>query len=254
MHNSTTRFSDRVENYIKYRPSYPPAILDALKPDCGLHAGSVIADLGSGTGILSELFLRNGNLVYGVEPNKEMREAGERLLREHARFVSVDGTAEQTTLPDRCADFVTAGQAFHWFERIKARSEFERILKPDGWVVLIWNDRRTDSTPFLRAYEKLLLQFSTDYEKINHKQVDEKALHGFYGGDSFKLRCFDNQQVFDYEGLEGRLLSSSYAPAAGHPDHAPMIGRLAEIFEKYQKNGRVVFEYDTTLYYGRLVV
>jgi SAM-dependent methyltransferase len=182
-----------------------------------------------------------------------MREAGERLLKDYARFVSVDGAAEQTSLPDRCADFIAVGQAFHWFERVKTRREFERILKPGGWVVLVWNDRRTDSTPFLRAYEDLLLRYSTDYEKVNHKQVDERALRDFYGGDSFKLRCFDNQQIFDYEGLKGRLLSSSYAPGAGHPDHAPMIGRLAEIFEDFQAGGRVVFEYDTTLYYGRLV-
>ena len=254
MNDPKLRFSRRVENYIRYRPTYPEAIIEVLREDCRLTGDSVIADIGSGTGILAELFLRNGNLVFGVEPNGPMREAGERLLRQYPRFRSVAGTAESTTLEDRSVDFVTAGQAFHWFDRERARGEFLRILKPEGWVVLIWNDRRTRSTPFLRAYERLLLTDGPDYEVVNHVQVDEVVLAAFFESTGFKTKVFDNEQVFDYEGLEGRLLSSSYIPEAGHPRHTAMLDELRAIFAAHEENGRVTVEYDTRMYYGRLAL
>src|SRR5437773_2428243 len=157
MSDPTKRFSNRVGNYIKYRPDYSGAIIDLLNEECGLNQQSIIADIGSGTGILSELFLKNGNRVFGIEPNAPMRGAGEKLLERHSKFTSIEGSAEATTLPDDSVDFVVAGQAFHWFDQKLARDEFSRILKPSFWVVLIWNERRTDSTPFLRAYEQMLL-------------------------------------------------------------------------------------------------
>ena len=162
MINPTLRFTGRVENYVKYRPGYPAGIIETFVKECGLTAGSVVADIGSGTGILSEVFLKNGNRVFGVEPNHEMREAGSRLLGKYAGFMSVDGAAEATTLEDCSVDFVTAGQAFHWFDRQRARKEFVRILKPNGWVTLIWNERLTDTSPFLRAYEDLLRRYGID--------------------------------------------------------------------------------------------
>src|SRR6266481_5895551 len=162
----TQRFANRVENYLRYRPRYPREIVDLLKNECSLGPESVIADLGSGTGFLAEMFLANGNLVYGVEPNGEMREAGEGLLQDYPRFKSVNSLAEATGLAAQSVDFVTAGQAFHWFDRSKCRAEFKRILRPGGWVVLVWNDRRTDSTPFLRAYEQLLHTYATDYAHV----------------------------------------------------------------------------------------
>src|SRR5688572_15000399 len=156
MTHHQSRFSSRVENYIKFRPGYPKEVIDILKTDCGLTESSKVADIGSGTGILSELFLKNGNRVFGVEPNEPMRTAAERLLSAFPEFVSVDGSAEATRLEAGSMDFVAAGQAFHWFDRDAAKTEFKRILKPEGWVVLIWNERSIDSTPFLREYEKLL--------------------------------------------------------------------------------------------------
>src|SRR4026208_981769 len=138
----TKRFSKRVENYIQYRPKYPPAVFDFLRNELNLAPSSIIADVGSGTGISSEMFLRNGNTVFGIEPNSEMREAGERNLSQFASFKSIYGTAEATTLEDHSVDFVIAGQAFHWFDRARSRAEFFRILKKNGWVVLIWNDRK----------------------------------------------------------------------------------------------------------------
>jgi SAM-dependent methyltransferase len=249
--NSTERFSSRVDNYIKYRPSYPPAVLAVLTAECGLSPASVVADLGSGTGLLTRPFLEVGCRVYGVEPNREMREAGERLLSHYPNFTSVAGTAEATTLADHSVDFVVAGQAFHWFAPAATRSECRRILKPGGWAALIWNSRRTSGTPFLEAYEQLLQTYGTDYAAVSEKQVDDESIGTFFGGAPYQVRTFDNQQLFDYDGLKGRLLSSSYAPEAGQPQHAPMLASLATLFEAHQKDGRVAFEYDTKVYFGQ---
>ncbi len=252
MTDVTQRFSSRVENYIKYRPGYPNEVIETLRSECGLTADSIIADIGSGTGILTEMFLRNGDLVYGIEPNREMREAGERLLKGYPRFHSVAAQAEETRLPDHGVDFITAGQAFHWFDREKAREEFARILKPKGWIALIWNERVTTTTQFLVAYEQLLKDYSTDYEQVDHRRIDEDVIRDFFGSDDFRLKRFKNVQVFDYEGLKGRLLSSSYAPEEGRPNYEPMLAELERIFQTYQDEGKVVFEYVTQMYYGQL--
>jgi ubiquinone/menaquinone biosynthesis C-methylase UbiE len=248
----TGRFSGRVENYIKYRPGYPSAVVDTLASDCGLTEKSIVADIGSGTGILSELFLTHGNPVFGVEPNREMREAGERLLKKHPNFTSINGTAEATTLADGSVDFITAGQAFHWFDRIPTRKEFARILKTNGWVALIWNDRHIDTSPFLCAYEKLLHRYGTDFEAVVHRNADAAAIAAFFAPHLSTLREFDNRQVFDFDGVRGRLLSSSYAPEPGHPNHRPMLDALRAIFDKHQIDGRVEFTYTTVVYFGHL--
>jgi SAM-dependent methyltransferase len=251
MPDPTQRFSNRVENYIRYRPGYPKEILAMLQRECGLKTESIIADLGSGTGILAELFLANGNRVFGVEPNQEMREAGERSLQTYPGFKSIGATAEATTLPDQSVDFITAGQAFHWFDRARCREEFARILRPAGWVVLVWNDRRTESTAFLKAYEQLLLAYGTDYEQVNHKRVDAPVLREFFGTDPAR-QTFPNYQHFDFAAVQGRLLSSSYVPEAGEPRYEEMLAALRSLFADHQREGRVTFEYDTVVYYGRL--
>jgi SAM-dependent methyltransferase len=248
----TRRFSTRVENYIRYRPTYPQPVVDLLKDECGLTGESVIADVGSGTGILSELFLRNGNRVYGVEPNREMREAGERLLAAYDNFVSVEGRAEATTLAGKSVDLITAGQAFHWFEREGARREFARVLKDTGWVVLIWNDRRTEGTPFLEDYERMLSDFGTDYHEVSEGWANDELIQPFFGAERVRLKSFENRQVFDFDGLQGRLMSASYAPEPGHPNFAPMMQTLASIFERYAEDGKVIVEYDTKVFYGQL--
>ena len=248
----TQRFSNRVENYIKYRPGYPPQIIDLLRQDCGLTPDAVVADIGSGTGIFSELLLANGNPVLGVEPNAGMRSAGERLLAHFPRFTSVAGTAESTTLPDESVDLVTAAQAFHWFDRTRTRAEFARILRPGGWIVLIWNDRHTESSAFLRDYELLLRTFATDYAEVRHKDLDLSRVREFVGTDTVRRTVLPNRQTFDHEALLGRLLSSSYAPDEGHPSHRPMRKRLEEIFRQHQAGGTVAFEYDTQVYCAQL--
>src|SRR2546430_8423749 len=212
-----------------------------------LNQQSIIADIGSGTGILSELFLKNGNQVFGVEPNAPMRGAGEKLLERYSNFTSINGAAEATTLSDNTVDFVVAGQAFHWFNQKLTRDEFSRILKPSGWVALVWNERRIDSTPFLRAFEQLLLKFGTDYQEVRHERV-YKDVESFFSLCEFKLSTFDNHQCFDFQGLKGRLLSSSYVPAPGDENFEAMLEELREIFQEHQNAGEVAFEHDTKVY------
>ena len=248
--DATQRFSSRVDDYVRCRPGYPPQIIELLKQECGLITDSLIADIASGTGIFTRMLLENGNRVFGVEPNDDMRRAGERFLAEYPRFTSIAGTAESTTLPDRSVDLVTAAQAAHWFDRENARREFIRVLKPSGWLVLVWNDRRIDSTEFQREYEQLLRTYGTDYELVRQRGV-ALAIESFFS-QPFQTRAFESKQTFDYPGLEGRLLSSSYIPQKDHPQYNAMLRKLRDIFERHQLNGSVSFDYDTRVYYGRL--
>jgi SAM-dependent methyltransferase len=249
--DSTKRFSKRVESYIKYRPKYPPEVLEFLKTELGFTISSVIADIGSGTGISCEMFLNNGNSVFGIEPNAEMREAAEKGLRSFSNFVSIDGKAEATTLQNHSIDFVVAGQAFHWFDREQSRKEFLRILKPNGWVVLLWNDRKQD-TSFSNAYENLLKTFAIDYEVVDHRLLTEDAFRQFFGGSHYGVKMFDNEQIFDLEGLKGRVLSCSYMPMPDHPHFDEMMAALEKLFERFQQNDAVTMNYQTLMYYGRL--
>ena len=246
----TRRFSDRVDDYLRYRPGYPAGVLELLRAGVGLTPAAVIADIGAGTGISTELFLRNGNPVFAVEPNREMRAAAERFLGGRPGFHSVAGTAEATTLPPASVDGVVVAQAFHWFDAAKARAEFQRILRPGGWIVLIWNTRRKD-TPFARAYEALLEAFGTDYAQVKHERIDEAGLAGFFA-PGFGRHSLPNAQVLDFDALRGRLLSSSYAPSAGHPRHAPMLADLEKIFRDHQSGGHVRFDYETQVFFGRV--
>ena len=249
--NATSRFSDRVENYIRYRPGYPPEALQLLQSECGLRPEDEVADIASGTGIWTRVLLENGNRVAGVEPNADMRQAGERLLADFPRFTSIAGTAEATTLPDECVDFVTAAQAAHWFKREEARREFLRILRPGGCLVLLWNERVTNSTPFLRDYEELLLRFGTDYQDVRHEKTTA-VVNEFFDPAPFEERVFAMRQEFDYAGVEGRLLSSSYVPGPEDPRHVEMLGELHRVFDEHADNGRAAFEYKTRVYFGRL--
>ena len=252
MVDPTQRFSNRVENYARFRPYYPQAVPELLKAKCGLISASVIADVGSWTGILSEMFLERGNRVFGVEPNEEMRKAGERLLERYPNFTSVAGTAEDTTLVTRSVDFVVAGQAFHWFDAARSRGEFARILRAGGWVALVWNLRRKDATPFLAAYEKLLKAYRTDRGEAEIWRQDEDMADSLFGPCLFERVTFDNEQVLDLHGLKGRLSSISYVPAKDEPGSEEMLREAEKIFRKHEADGAVTIEYDTRAYYGRL--
>ncbi len=250
---TTHRFADRVDNYVKYRPHYPREMFDFLLSQHIINENSIVADIGSGTGISSKPFLKLNLEVFAVEPNKEMREAAEKLLGDHKNFHSVNASAENTTLKDHSIDVIVVGQAFHWFEKEKTKQEFKRILKPGGHVVLLWNDRRTDSTEFLRSYEDFLQLCGTDYKEVNHKNTQDKNIFdAFFGENNYTEKWFDNFQEVDFAGLKGRVLSSSYMPNEGHKDYEHMMYCLKKVFARYQQNNTVRLDYDTKIYYGKL--
>lgn len=246
---NTERFSNRVQNYVKFRPHYPREIVPFLKDKIALTPEKIIADIGSGTGISSELFLANGNTVYGVEPNKEMRQAAEELFKNNKKFVSINGTAEQTTLADNSVDVIVAGQAFHWFDRKATKKEFQRIAKSQAHLVLIWYSRNMESL-FQQEYEKLLLDYGTDYQGIDHRNVKEETIAEFYLPAHYCMKTFKQSQWFDFEGLKGRLLSCSYIPLEANAQYNEMIDRLKEIYAQYSDGNKIEFQYDYILYYG----
>lgn len=251
MKDPTSRFSNRVDNYARYRPSYPGSVLRLLESECGLAPGMRVADVGSGTRILSRLLLKRGAKIRGVEPNHEMRWAGERMLSSYEGFTSVAGTAEATNLPDNSVGLVTAGQAFHWFDRERTRQEFDRILTPNGYVALVWNSPRYEASPFMQDYRRLLERFGTDWDKVTHLEIDTDSLQPFFGAEP-EERVLENRQTFDRASLEGRLLSSSFVPGPEDPQSEPMLKELGEIFARHQLGGKVVFEYEVQVFYGRL--
>lgn len=251
MNDNTQRFSNRVDNYVKYRPSYPTEIISFLEKEIGFNKNFIIADIGSGTGILSEIFLKNGNVVFGVEPNAPMRNKGEKLLMNNHSFKSIDGTAEQTTLQNASVNLITAAQAFHWFDIKKTKQEFKRILKRNGFCCLIWNERLINSE-FSKAYEQLLKDYSTDYTKVDHRNIDDKKIEAFFLPNKIIQQSFSNKQIFDFEGLKGRLLSSSYTPDENHPKHNAMIQSLMNIYSSFNQNNQVQFDYETKVYLARL--
>ncbi len=247
----TERFSSRVENYVLFRPSYPKEVIDVLRAECGLTPDFVVADIASGTGLFTRLLLENGNRVFGVEPNKDMRVAGEHFLAGFPKFTSVNASAESTTLPDRSVDLITCAQAAHWLKREEALREFQRILKPSYFVVILFNDRKVKGNAFSDDYEELVVKYGTDYSEVQRLGRIFEGVE-FFKPYSCEKRTLPNYQDFDYESLEGRLLSSSYAPQRGDPSFEPMIADLKQVFQKHQRGGRVRMEYDTNIYFGKL--
>jgi len=250
----TKRFTERAANYAAYRPKYPAAIVEFMRAELGLNASSVVADVGAGTGIWTEMLLRAGGCrtVFAVEPNDAMRAEAEKSLGEFPGFKSVNGTAEATTLDDASLDFVTAAQAFHWFDARRARAEFARILRPGGWVVLLWNMRRVETTPFLRELERILRAYGTDYERVAADNPGAELMEECFPR-GYGTRSFAHEQVLDYEALRGRWLSASYVPLAGHPNHEPMFDALRHAFDAHQQEGQVLIEYEAVVYYGQLL-
>lgn len=251
MSDTVERFSNRVANYVKYRPSYPPDVLQLFKDKMNLMDSSVIADIGSGPGISARMFLENGNTVIGVEPNDAMRAAAEKILEDFSNFRSVKGTAELTNLADDSVNLIVAAQAFHWFDREKTASEFRRILGQGGYIVLMWNERQLDSTPFLREYEQFILRYATDYPVVRHENITSESVREFLG-PGMQTATFKNVQIFDFEGLQGRMLSASYMPTELHPGYDRMLSELRMLFAKYNENDRIEILYDTNIFYSKL--
>lgn len=247
----TERFSGRVQDYVRYRPGYPDAVVDVLGEEAGLSPGWVVADVGSGTGLSARPLLDHGNVVHGVEPNADMRRAAETLLAEEPGFRSVAGRAEATTLPAGSVDLVLVAQAFHWLDPAAARAEFLRILRPGGCVALMWNTRRTAATPFLRGYERLLERHGTDYARVRHDRDVRSRVSGFFGGAHTERRLY-NEQLLDLDGLRGRILSSSYTPAEGDAGRADLERDIRRLFHSHADEGLVRIQYDLEIYVGRL--
>lgn len=248
----TSRFTDRVGAYVRSRPSYPPALFRFLREDLGLRPHHTIVEVGSGTGILTGQLLALGNRVVAVEPNDAMREAAESALAVHDRFVSVAGSAEDTGLDDEAADFVVAGQAFHWFDEAASARELGRILKRRGWAILVWNHRRLTGTPFLEAYEAFLDEWGTDYAAVAERHANRAALATFFRDGKYGELSFPNVQALDEQGLLDRFISSSYLPGPGHREHAAMVAAAMELFGEHQRGGSVSVEYDTLTYWGHI--
>jgi SAM-dependent methyltransferase len=250
--DSANRFSDRVDDYVRHRPDYPQILLDWLEREFLIAPNWLVADVGAGTGISSRFFLDAGYRVCAVEPNAAMRAAAVRWLGSCERFQAVDGRADATHLPDAAIDLIIVGQAFHWFEPDAARSEFRRILRAGGLVAVFWNSRKPTGTPFLEGYEALLRRFGTDYAMVAERHASDDAMRAWFGGGLRGEAHFDHRQRLDFDGLLGRLLSSSYAPQSGHPQHEPMKRALRALFDANAEGGMVTIEYDTRVFAGEV--
>ena len=251
MRDPIERFGDRAENYAKFRPGYPDPMLGFLLDVVSLPA--VVADIGSGTGILTRQLLDKGYELYAVEPNGPMRSVAERTLSGRPRFHSVRGTAEATTLPDGAVDLITCAQAFHWFDRVKSKLEFRRILKGNGRVAIVWNERLEKSSEINRKYDDILSRMAPEYSNVSHRKVSLGDIEGFFAPGEVQLRTFPNQQVLDRCGFLGRLLSCSYVPNAGQPGHDEIVDSISDLFDEYEIEGKVTFVYETRLYLGQFI-
>jgi ubiquinone/menaquinone biosynthesis C-methylase UbiE len=245
-------FSNKVKDYVNYRPTYPIDAIDYLYDILKLNEKSTVADIGAGTGIFSKLLVERGTKVFAVEPNQEMRESSVQTLGKDINFHAIEGSAELTNLSDNSVDFIVCAQAFHWFDRTATKIEFKRIIKEHGKVILVWNTRQTKGTPFLEGLEHLLLNYGIDYSEVNHKNISEEDLQSFFKENTMEKSVFKMQQLFDFEGLRGRIMSSSYSPMPEHPNYEPMMEGLRKLFNRYEKNGKVPYIYDTELYLGEI--
>jgi SAM-dependent methyltransferase len=236
--NPTGRFSNRAEHYVKYRPGYPDTAFDVLAE--ALPMGCEVADVGSGTGISSRWLRKRAGLVYSVEPNREMRESAEAM----DGIVTVNGTAEATTLPDGCVDTVVCATAFHWFDVEASRREFARILRPGGHVALLWNVRQ------MPEYERIVDAFAVEPLRKWDEQTGDIA--GEFFGSRMRTARVPNDQWLDWEGLLGRAMSASYMPLPGDPRFVEMEAALREYFARESREGLFKFAYETAMYWGQV--
>jgi SAM-dependent methyltransferase len=248
----TERFTSRVESYRQHRPGYPKGIVDLLTRECGLRADSLVADIAAGTGLLSEIFLERGYAVTAVEPNVAMREACQELTARFPKLACVAGTAEAAGLVDGSADLVSVGQAMHWFDLKLARAEFARVLSSRGWCAVIYNNRKMAGDHFHEEYERILVEFGSEYDSVRSSHLTEGRLAAFFAPDAACSAAFPNAQELAPDGLEGRILSSSYMPQPGHPRYAEMRRAVVDLFEREQRNGFVRMEYECVVTYGQL--
>lgn len=250
----TTRFTEKAKYYHASRPGYPKEVLTTIRRITNLtpDPSNIIADIGSGTGKLSEIFLKYGVTVMGVEPNKAMREIAEKEMKNYENFISIDGAAESTGIKNHSIDLIIVGQSFHWFNLSKTRKEFQRILKPGRYAMIVWNNRNKESSHFFRDYETILKDFGTDYKEVTKAIIGKKEFSDFFGTENYKRFLFTNKQQLDYEGIRWRLLSTSYIPTEESETYLTKLQRLKEIFQKHQKNGVIKLDYETEMFVGKI--
>jgi SAM-dependent methyltransferase len=251
IYSPTERFTSKAEAYARFRPGYPKGVLDELASRGALEKDYLIADIGSGTGLLSDHFIESGHVVYGIEPNAPMREMAEKRFKDRKNFISIDARAEATTLPDRSIDLIIVGQAFHWFEPGPSRVEFKRILRKGRAVAIVWNERQNTSIGFMTDYERLLDEHCERQGPMDRMEVEKEEVASFFSPGPIERFTLPNWQELDLGGAIGRLTSSSYAPDPGQPGYDEIVADLTDIFERYQTGGMVRFIYDTEVYLGR---
>lgn len=245
-----TKFDQKGSVYAKSRPQYPKELFARLMSDGIISSDSVIADVGSGTGIFTCQLASLVKTVYAVEPNDSMRRSAEAQYEAYANIVSVNASAEDTTLQSGAFDLVTAAQAFHWFNKDKFKAECRRILKPGGKVILLWNDRDEESeiirrnAEINRAYCDGFMGFSDGMEVNDKSQFD-----GFFA-ESCEVMEFPNSVTCDLETFVGRSLSSSFAPAPGSKNYNGYVAALTELFNALSSGGTVEYPYVTRCYVG----
>lgn len=247
--SATSRFSNRAENYARFRPGYPSALFDFIEDELHLQPADQIVDIGSGTGLFAEPLLKRSHAVVCLEPNDEMRKAGEERLKKYPSFQTIRSTAEHTGLADRSIDLITIAQTFHWLDQAATKLECTRVLKPSGHVVLAWN-RESPSTEFQHKYVALRNKYRMG--EPGPVQIDPDAIHAFFAPGTYTSLAFENKQQLDFEGLKGQLLSKSYIPLPGHDTYDAMITELIQLFVAYNQAGLVTIGYETLLYWGKL--
>lgn len=247
MSDNTNRFTHRVDDYVKYRPSYSSELIGFLKEKLNINNKTQIADIGSGTGISAKLFLELGATVFGVEPNLKMRTAANIYLKEYSNFLNIDGSGEQTTLESKSIDIIVCAQAFHWFCNEAAKNEFERILKPNGHIVLIWNDR-DENDAFQADYEHIIQKYSTDYNEVAHKHITDAIIQSFFENRTIEKHSYTYSQSFDFEGLIGRITSSSYMPNKSDANFEAMKNEVRELYQRYEENNQIQFRYTSRVF------
>lgn len=249
MNNNTDKFTDKASNYQSFRPSYPTELINYLYTRVGLSEKNTIADIGSGTGLFSAPLLQHGSTVYAVEPNTDMREAANTHLAQYPRFHSIAASAEHTGLPSQSIDFITVAQAFHWFDQLAFKAECQRLLKPNGKVILIWNGRDF-SHPVIQAEYELRQKYSSKQSKEDPSRF-AKDWTAFFTDGICEYKTCRNDQLLSKEAFIGLTLSRSWAPTEQETaKYQEFITELTAIFERYQENQHIIFPQLTQCYVG----
>lgn len=247
------RFNDKAEKYEKYRPSYPKESLEIIQEQChlALNNNIFIADIGSGTGKFTELLLEKDCNVYAIEPNDNMREIAEAKFIDNPNYNSINSNAENTGLDDNSVDLITVAQALHYFDIEKAKDEFKRILKSNSKVVLLWNFRYRESD-FMKEYEKIVYTFhSKDLQPtFAQDKMNESVYNKLFS--EYKDFSIPYTQELDFNDLWGRVLSSNHAPKKNDPNYNKLYKNIKELFDKYQHNKKIKFEYHTKVVIGSI--